>query len=259
MIYVMSDIHGNSRRFHSVLEQINLKPEDTLYILGDVVDRYPDGIKLLQEIMKMPNVKMLLGNHEYMMLNVMAEFKYDEVDWYVSNWADLRRLWFSNGGRVTYNALKLLTPEEYGEVHRFLKSLPIRFDIELNGVKYRMTHAAPTEDYEEYQLWYDSEVEYTVWKRWKKTDPTPEDYVLISGHTPTINYQEVNPLKIWYGNNMIDIDCGAGFPVDQASHRTYYYGRLACLRLDDMKEFYSEETSEKESDENEEADDSSRN
>ena len=68
MIYVMSDIHGNSKRFDSVLKQINLQPEDTLYILGDVVDRYPDGIRILRRIMKMPNVKMLLGNHEYMML-----------------------------------------------------------------------------------------------------------------------------------------------------------------------------------------------
>lgn len=37
---------------------------NTLYILGDVVDRYPDGIAILQRIMKMPIVKMLLGNHE---------------------------------------------------------------------------------------------------------------------------------------------------------------------------------------------------
>ncbi len=65
MIYVTSDIHGNSKRFDSILEQINLQPEDTLYILGDVVDRYPDGIAILQRIMKMPNVQMLLGNHEY--------------------------------------------------------------------------------------------------------------------------------------------------------------------------------------------------
>ena len=64
MIYVMSDIHGQKRRFDSVMKQINLQPEDTLYVLGDVIDRNPDGIKLLRQIMAMPNVKMLLGNHE---------------------------------------------------------------------------------------------------------------------------------------------------------------------------------------------------
>ena len=51
MIYVMSDIHGNKRRFESILEQISLREEDTLYILGDVIDRHPDGIELLQRIM----------------------------------------------------------------------------------------------------------------------------------------------------------------------------------------------------------------
>ena len=48
MIYVMSDIHGNMRRFKSIMSQINLQAEDTLYILGDVLDRYPDGIRILR-------------------------------------------------------------------------------------------------------------------------------------------------------------------------------------------------------------------
>ena len=43
MHYVLSDIHGNTRRFDSVMAQIDLRPEDTLYVLGDVIDRYPDG------------------------------------------------------------------------------------------------------------------------------------------------------------------------------------------------------------------------
>ena len=52
MIYVMSDIHGQKRRFDSVMKQINLQPEDTLYVLGDVIDRNPDGIKILQDAVK---------------------------------------------------------------------------------------------------------------------------------------------------------------------------------------------------------------
>lgn len=63
MTYVLSDIHGNLQRFESILAQINLQPDDTLYILGDVIDRYPDGIKILRRIMKMPNARMLIGNH----------------------------------------------------------------------------------------------------------------------------------------------------------------------------------------------------
>ena len=37
MIYVMSDIHGNRKKFDMLLEQIDLKSDDELYILGDIV------------------------------------------------------------------------------------------------------------------------------------------------------------------------------------------------------------------------------
>lgn len=59
MVYVVSDIHGNMQRWQSIKRQIRLKPTDHLYILGDVVDRYPDGLKILREIMKAPNMTML--------------------------------------------------------------------------------------------------------------------------------------------------------------------------------------------------------
>ena len=41
------------------MEQINLKESDTLYILGDVIDRHPYGIKILRKIMKMPIILRL--------------------------------------------------------------------------------------------------------------------------------------------------------------------------------------------------------
>ena len=72
MVYVMGDIHGNLRRFESVMNQIQLAPEDTLYVLGDVIDRHPHGLLILRRFMKMGNVKMILGNHEYMMLNAIG-------------------------------------------------------------------------------------------------------------------------------------------------------------------------------------------
>ena len=40
MIYVMSDIHGQKRRFDSVMKQINLQPDDTLYILDRQKSRW---------------------------------------------------------------------------------------------------------------------------------------------------------------------------------------------------------------------------
>ena len=72
---------------------------------------------------------------------------------------------------------------------------------------------------------------------------TPDEYTMIFGHTPTVYYQSDDPLRIWYGKNRIGIDCGSGFP-DKPHINFPIQGRLACLRLDDMKEFYSEEAEE---------------
>ena len=61
--------------------------------------------------------------------------------------------------------------------------------------------------------------------------PVPKGYILVFGHTPTIHFQNVMPPCIWKSNRAIGIDCGSGYSL----------GRLACMRLDDMKEYYSEE------------------
>lgn len=52
--YVMSDLHGEADRFHAMLKKVGFSEDDTLIILGDVVDRGSDGINLLQEIINMP-------------------------------------------------------------------------------------------------------------------------------------------------------------------------------------------------------------
>ena len=70
--YVMGDIHGEADRFHAMLKKIQFSEDDILILLGDVIDRGPDGITLLLEIMEMSNVIMLLGNHEYMMLQYLS-------------------------------------------------------------------------------------------------------------------------------------------------------------------------------------------
>ena len=57
MIYVMSDIHGNSRRFNSIMEQIKLKDTDTLYILGDVIVQTKAGISVKLVFVKNRNNK----------------------------------------------------------------------------------------------------------------------------------------------------------------------------------------------------------
>ena len=240
MIYVMSDIHGNSRRFNSIMKQIKLQPEDTLYILGDVIDRYPDGIKILRQLMAMENVKMLLGNHEYMMLNALKTEpdKRYSAKWY--EWEHDQRLWYSNGGHVTHNYLKHIRKTIRAEIISYLESLPLCFDVEVNGNVYKLVHAAPEETFTK-QSRYDNSKAHAVWKRLKRFDNLPGDYTLIFGHTPTIEYEITRPLQIYHTERAICIDCGAGTAEHPDWFAYFCYGRLACLRLDDMKEFYSEE------------------
>ena len=59
----MSDIHGEREKFNSIMEKIKLKPEDKLYVLGDIIDRGKDGIGILLDLMEMDNATVLLGNH----------------------------------------------------------------------------------------------------------------------------------------------------------------------------------------------------
>ena len=62
--YVCSDIHGHYDKWCALLTALDLRPDDTLYVLGDMIDRGPDGVKVLQDMMLRPNVIPILGNHE---------------------------------------------------------------------------------------------------------------------------------------------------------------------------------------------------
>ena len=65
MIYVMSDLHGCFEEYKRMLEKIDFKDSDILYILGDIVDRGSQSIEILQDMMLKSNVFPILGNHEY--------------------------------------------------------------------------------------------------------------------------------------------------------------------------------------------------
>ncbi len=127
MTYVMSDIHGDGERFERIMKQINLQPDDTLYILGDVIDRKPDGIRLLRRIMKTPNIKMLLGNHEYMMMDALVYPPSDKVDKWSRDYSKTRELrhWYENGGDVTHAYLKRIRKELRQEIFDYIDSLPL--------------------------------------------------------------------------------------------------------------------------------------
>lgn len=213
MVYCMSDIHGELDRFKAMLDLINFSPEDTLYVLGDVIDRHPGGVEILKIIMDTPNIIMLLGNHEQMCLDTLGP----------NSVYGSRRLWQENGGSNTYRELLYVcSREEKNRIITFLSKLPDHLDIEVDGRAFHLVHAIPSDDPDE-----------RIWKRPKPEDPPHfENCTAIVGHTPTcyMNGNSANPFAIWHGNGLIDIDCGCGNKTDLR--------HLACLRLDDMQEFY---------------------
>lgn len=224
MHYVLSDIHGVSAAFDAMLSLIDMQADDCLYIIGDVVDRGPDGIELLQRIRGMRNAVLLLGNHEYMMLNAL---RHPDDDWALM-------LWWKNGCEATFRRFYELDEATREDLLRYLESLPVQMEVQAGGRRYCFVHAAPVELYEPGH-WRD-EREFAVWQRVPlELPPRMAGRTVIVGHTPTKFVQRADwpRMRIAHGDGMIDLDCGCVF--------SDYGGQLGCLRLEDMTEYYSVE------------------
>ena len=223
MHYVLSDIHGNSAAFDAILALIDMREDDRLYILGDVVDRGPDGIALLRRIRRMKNTTLLLGNHEYMMIDALRHLDDD--------WALMQ--WWRNGCKETFQRFFDLDLQAREELLLYLEGLPVQLEVQIGERKAVLVHAAPTELYETGR-WKD-EREYAVWQRIPMSPPPYPGRLIIIGHTPTVYAQRADwpKLRIAHGDGVIDLDCGCAFPD--------HGGQLGCLRLEDMTEYYSAE------------------
>jgi len=219
MTYCMSDIHGEISKWNDMLKLIEFSDEDTLYILGDVIDRKPNGVEILQDIMQRPNVHMIIGNHEDLMLQTLGKH----------NVYNARHIWQRNGGDSTYRDMVYgMTSEERNRIIQFVGELPDSMEIEVNGRKFYLVHG------------YVGNTRHD--RIWERPDPPPEEppipgTTVVCGHTCTFffniyseEYDEASPFAIFYAPGFIGIDCGCGSETNLR--------RLACLRLDDMCEFY---------------------
>ena len=70
-IYVTSDAHGHVRALDEALSKISLTSDDTLYVLGDMIDRGPDPVGVIKLVRSLPNAHVLKGNHEQIMLDAI--------------------------------------------------------------------------------------------------------------------------------------------------------------------------------------------
>ena len=234
MTYVISDLHGRIDFYHEILEKISFCAKDNLYILGDIGDRNEGGIQIFKEIMDEPNIHMLLGNHEQMMLNAILYPRAISLNGNETN----EQLWFRNGGSITKMEFFAEPKVLQEKILLYVEKLPLNIDLEINGTKFLLVHGLPTCMFDKYGRDYDDVAEFAVWERiegWMRVE-FPAD-IMICGHTPTWYYRDENPMKICsVRENVYDIDCGCASGEE-------YGGRLACLRLEDMTIFYTGEKS----------------
>lgn len=234
MTYCVSDIHGNYEGYLELLEKINLRDEDTLYVLGDVIDRGKGGIKILQDMMMRFNVIPILGNHEYMAIHCMKFLCQEITEESIKDLDEniIRGLteWQNVGGQATIDEFHKLTLEEKQDIIDYIEEFELYEEINVKDKEYILVHAGfinfepdrPLEDYHAYELIFKVPNYHRVY--------FPDKY-LVTGHLPTrcIDGNDGQD-KIFKGNNHIAIDCGSGCKG--------HGGRLGCICLDTGAEYY---------------------
>ena len=225
--YAISDLHGNKKRWERV--KSFLKPEDTLYVLGDCADRLPDGWDIIKDCLKMPNVVYIRGNHEQMLIDAWKE------DFY----GDSLNLWFYNGGHSTFVSLMEDIEKELFISELIKSSKLMDVYINKNGQTIYLSHAGFTPGI----TWTIPDKEKLIWDRKHIGDTWPQKYkneIIIHGHTPikSRNMKLIGPIGVnesktvlWYADNhKCCIDAG-----------TYVTNKVAMIDLDTFKEIVFEE------------------
>ena len=233
MVYVTADLHGCAlETLEALLAKAGFSEEDFLFVLGDVIDRGPHGAELLLWLTEQPNVQLILGNHEAMLL--ACRFLFEEVT--EESLAELttERLhilerWLANGGSPTLSGLKALLardPESFQGVLDYLQEAPLYEQVEAGGQNFLLVHGGldnfrperPLEDYDPMEL---------LWVRPSLEDRYFSDTTVIIGHTPTVYYGSQYKDRALVTPSWICIDTGAAMGWNPM-----------LLRLEDRKEFY---------------------
>ena len=229
---------------------IGFSDEDYLYVLGDAIDRGKDGVRLLKHIMLRPNMDLILGNHEFMMLNSV------EPDGRPLCTGEDTSIWLGyNGGRVTLNDYIALSANMRKRLLGWLKNRFVVKTVEAGGKQFCLAHSYFTEELMNKRFRYadQSQVYDAVWNSIYRenswiydADPYSKyEYTFVTGHVPVqivkmrfgTNMSTIGLNAIWR-DNMVDIDGGcAGGENFYDPRKPETKNGLIFLRLDDLREF----------------------
>lgn len=255
--YVFSDVHGHVATLDRLLARVSPSDDDRVVCLGDMVDRGPDPVGVINMVRGLPNATVLMGNHEDLMLSF-----YDDPN---DQMAVLN--WGINGCYTTVEGMQKLSAEERVAILIWLRGLPKWTCASVGGRDYICVHAGirPFE-VEGSMEWSPETIDFVMgmqqsedltWIReefWEfptgLIDETGAGPIVIAGHTPTFYLEGMEGLDreprddagrcrmVRVGANeqtgwmadkwAIDCGCAGGHGI----------GQLLMLRLDDCEEFY---------------------
>lgn len=81
MDYILSDPHGCYSLVCRLLDAVRISPQDRLFVLGDLIDKGPESVRLMQLLFSMPNAVCIAGNHEYDFLKYYRGLMRTEQDY----------------------------------------------------------------------------------------------------------------------------------------------------------------------------------
>lgn len=227
--YCCADLHGCRWAWEAIKNV--LKPNDTLYFLGDAIDRGDDGWAIMKELLNDPRVIYIKGNHEDLMLQAIGNSSMQTFNPEAYYADEAMYIWYTNEGKPTHDAY-LADPDRF-KVIRQVRKLPYAavYHNTNNEIVY-LTHAGCNVHNfdkltEEEALWDRS---HFVINRWDGN----YNEVVVHGHTPIAlmveeqdnfmafysdddnfvkrNADMIEPGAYWYaGGHKINIDCGAVF------------------------------------------------
>lgn len=226
MTYVMSDLHGRYDLYLKMLERIGFSDADTLYILGDFVDRGPDGFRILLDVMQRPNVRSLMGNHDYYACAILGRLEAGMSDRDRAALSELIDAWHADGGDVTHKAFLRLAPAERRAVLGYMDDLRYVAALTVGGRGFVLCHGG-IDHFDPQKPLTDYAPDDFVFCRADYGRVYYRDKFLVTGHTPTACIEGGREGRIYRRNNHIALDCGAVFGMG-----------LGCICLDTLAEFY---------------------
>ena len=216
---MVGDIHGAHKALLQCFERSQFDPDkDLLISLGDVCDGWPEVHKVMDELLRIRNLKFIFSNHDQWTLK-----------WFNTGWKGHE--WVSQGGSATlesYQGDRKYVPDAHRQL---LQNAP--FFLELDNKLFVHGGIDPDLDITEQEsdlLLWDRELLYQAVRAHKKnSDHRYGKWSdIFVGHTTTQVYKTLEPI---HACNVWAVDTGSGWD-----------GKLTMMDIDNHEYWQSDAT-----------------